>query len=1364
MAQVRWRVSIISSLAFGYCASFSPASAQVIPDNTLPVNSQVTGCPVCWIDGGTVRGMNLFHSFEEFSVPTGGEAFFNNALDIETIFARVTGSKISDIDGLIWANGTVNLFLINPNGMIFGENARLDIGGSFIASTGNSFTFSDGSDFSATNPQAPPLLTINITPGLQTGTLPVGDITNRGNLAVESGQTLALSGNQVTSTGSLTAPGGMIALTSRGDMMTGFMRSLSYGGNGGIITLSASGNITTEYLNSFSSRGNGGDITITAGGNIFFTAIDSSSSSGNGGNITITADGNIVSTTSIDSRFTEQIDSFSSGGNGGDITITAGGNIVSSALIDVRSSRGNGGDIAITAGGNIVSREIKSSASLGNGGEVAITAGRDITTASVNASGADYGGDIALSAGGNISTASVNSSGTNYGGNITFRAGDNISTTVLDSSSFSGNGGDIALSAGDNIFTTSIDSSSFFGNGGAIRLTAGDDISTESLRSSPNSAIFGNFSTGYGGAIALTTTNGKITINPTSESDSPRIDASGSRGDNITLTSPAATFELENGLILSNAFQGSGGNLQINAASVVLTNTELATTTLGTGNAGHISILSDGFVSLDNSRLFTSLEAGGIGKGGDITIDAQAISLTNASFIDTATFGQGNAGNVLLQADDSILLNNNSAIFSITAGQGDGGNVTVKVGETVSLTNASNISTAVNSTAVGDGGDITVEARDLSLTEGSQLVTTTSGNGKAGDITVNTMEGVFISGIDSNSTPIPSRNIPITNPFALNEIEPNDSMPQAQKLDQFFLDNPDHANLNVEFSTRIPYVSIAGIGNTRIDEDYYSFEITTAGTRGIFDIDRTPQSLGAMRLHLFDSVGNRIASNTVASPSLGAGGSTRSDPYLRYVFNEPGIYFIQAWSGSSLIGREYTLQVSLDTPNVARSVNNGVLASGLFAQSDSIGEAGNITINTSKITVQDQSQVSALTSDRGQGGSVQINADDSVFLNNQGRVLTESTGTGASGNLTINTRQLTIENGSQLSAATRSSQGGDIRLQGLNVEVSNNSSIAASTQTGTAGNLTINAAESVDLNGQGTLSVEATKGGTAGNLSVDTRQVLVRDGGRITVSSSSGQAGNLTIQADSVWLNQGQLTAETGISSIEGGANINLQDLDVLWVTNESLISAQAFGNANGGNITIDTIFLLTLPPDGGNGSDIIAKADQGDGGNITISGQGIFGIQERPAIEGNRTNDIDASSQFGSPGNVTLNIPLDPSRGLTELPSNFVDPTGQIIQGCPAMGKNGGSRFVVTGRGGVPPTPDDVLTLDTVLDDLGTLVEDTQVQVQGKTERVQNQIYHQIIEAQGWVKTADGQVILVAEFPTATLSGNWNNPTNCSD
>ncbi|NES44944.1 filamentous hemagglutinin N-terminal domain-containing protein, partial [Moorena sp. SIO2C4] len=202
---------------YGITHSADPALAQIVPDHTLgdnptvvKPNVEVKGLPADLIEGGATRGDNLFHSFSDFNVGDLQRVYFANPAGINNILGRVTGSNISKIFGTLGVDGAANLFLLNPNGIVFGANSQLDVAGSFVGSTANSIVFGNGTEFSATNPEEPPLLTINITPGLQYGQNPPQPIVNAGNLAVGQGQNVTLVGGSVISNGQILAPGGEI--------------------------------------------------------------------------------------------------------------------------------------------------------------------------------------------------------------------------------------------------------------------------------------------------------------------------------------------------------------------------------------------------------------------------------------------------------------------------------------------------------------------------------------------------------------------------------------------------------------------------------------------------------------------------------------------------------------------------------------------------------------------------------------------------------------------------------------------------------------------------------------------------------------------------------------------------------------------------------------------------------------------------------------------------------------------------------------------------------------------------------------------------------------------------------------------------
>ena len=137
--------------------------AEIVPDDTLGNESSVVNSfapNLNSIDGGATRGNNLFHSFEKFSIDNGQGVLFTNPNGIENIISRVTGGSRSEILGDLGVLGNANLFLVNPSGIIFGPNAKLLTGGSFVATTADAIGFGDQGLFSVSVPDTPQLLTV----------------------------------------------------------------------------------------------------------------------------------------------------------------------------------------------------------------------------------------------------------------------------------------------------------------------------------------------------------------------------------------------------------------------------------------------------------------------------------------------------------------------------------------------------------------------------------------------------------------------------------------------------------------------------------------------------------------------------------------------------------------------------------------------------------------------------------------------------------------------------------------------------------------------------------------------------------------------------------------------------------------------------------------------------------------------------------------------------------------------------------------------------------------------------------------------------------------------------------------------------
>ncbi|MDZ8228165.1 S-layer family protein [Nostoc sp. ChiVER01] len=731
--------SITGVLAHVIFCCENHALAQITPDGTLgdrsskvTSNVNIKGSAADRIDGGTTRGANLFHSFREFNVGESQRVYFANPTGISNIFTRVTGSNISNILGTLGVDGGANLFFINPNGILFGNNARLDIRGSFVATTASSLKFADGKEFSAKVPQSTPLLTLSVPIGLQFGTntrqIQVNgpgaenwDINNEENFTDKSIDSTV--GLQVLPEKSLIFVGGKVSLDGGILQAPGGRVELGGLAEAGTVGLGLDSN---NLQLSFPSGVARADILLTNASGINVVAENGGSIAVNARNLDVLEKSSLVA--GIGSELGEV------GSKAGDITLNATGVVKferSQIINNVNyKSIGDGGNITIQAESVLFARSLLTSLTngIGNAGGVRLKArdsvtlqdGTDILTF-VGGDGVGNGGDVIIQA---KSFSLIDGSG------------------FISSSSGKGNSGNVIFDATDSVIFNGVDSNGFpsgvFTNTehDAVGKSGDITIRTSSLSLRDGAQLVTN---NLGGFKAKA---GDITIETSGSVSLSGVDSVGVVS---TISSQLSGI-------------GSGGNITIRANSLSLQDGALLNSnTEGQGNAGKVQLEISGAVSLvgvdedgNAGGVVSSVGSDATGLGGDINIQANSLSLSDGARLFASTLGQGDAGNITVNVHDAIAfdgINSNgspSGAFTTVEPDalGNGGNINLTA-RSIRLDNQAAISAI---TASGNGGNVTLKDFNLLLLRrNSQISTSALTDGNGGNITINSPSGFIVA-------------------------------------------------------------------------------------------------------------------------------------------------------------------------------------------------------------------------------------------------------------------------------------------------------------------------------------------------------------------------------------------------------------------------------------------------------------------------------------------------------------------------------------------------------------------------------------------------------------------------------------------
>ncbi|MEA5596756.1 S-layer family protein [Rivularia sp. UHCC 0363] len=983
-------------------------SSNIVPDDSLGAESSGVvpldsgGLAVDAIDGGAIRGANLFHSFTEFNVSEGrGAYFFSPNAEIQNILTRVTGRNPSEILGTLgtFGNSQPNLFLINPNGIVFGENASLDVGGSFVATTANGINLGETGLFSATEPTTSNLLSVNPSALFFNAVNTQAGIVNRSTAtstvlgSAENGDAnRPINGLQVLDGKSLLLVGGDVSLDGG--------RLLAPGGRVELGGLAAPGSIQLQqeddifslnfpslverasvFLNNNAnvnviSTGEGSVVVNARNLNILGSGIVSGVTSGgvnsNAGNIEI----NTTDTTTIDG--TSSTTSFSG---------------IASGLV---GGSGGAGDITINTGSlDVINAQIGSLTNgEGNAGNVTIIAKDKVSISGTNSGIASF---VAPSGVGNGANVSIQAREVFFDNSV-------ISTNSLGK----GSSGNIQIKADNSVFVSggsTISSETFGqGNAGSIDIEAGNLVSFDGVGSNN------------------------------------RVRQVSSRVNPLIVAAPEFTGER------------IGGDINIKTGSLSIKNANLETSTYGKGNAGNVQVRATDAVSLVDAYILSTVEAGGDGQGGNINIDAATLTLRDSAQLITITreaseaqpAGQGDAGNVNVKVSGLVDIAGEkndfySGIFSYvdTGTEGDGGNITIGSGF-FSLTDGAQLQASTS--GKGNAGNVKVTTTDTVSLAGNAYILSTvevGGEGQGGNIDIN------------------AATLSLTDGAQLLTLIRGASDTDTQAGGQ-----GDAGNVNVKVSG---FVDIAGKKNDSYSGIYSVADTGTVGNAGNITIDSSSFLLrdGALinARTKTDGQGGNVTVNTDIFEALEGGQliaiTSSNGSAGNITVNATQKMFV---SGSD---PDYNNRL-IQFPDYLVIVGAN---SGLFVNSSGLGNTGDIEVNSPQVTLDNQGTLNA-QSTSGNGGNISLTSDlllmrrGAQISTNAG---TAQQG-GDGGNIDINSKFIIApsQENSDITANAYSGTGGNVKIlsQGIfgiepRTQQTDRSDITASSDLGVPGNLNL---------------------------------------------------------------------------------------------------------------------------------------------------------------------------------------------------------------------------------------------------------------------------------------------------------------------